>query len=169
DTAVLGTHEDFAVYLEQDGKLLAIRDRTAILRKAPFTLVLVFPSPADILVNCADTPGVFNAAAGSAPYPTGEPVAEAVGNPQHQIVLTEQAYHRWFVTPGTSHTFESITLKDGIYHCRRTIEAFVRPGSPRRGIEGLEGNALYFVFVSRQKLLSMSTVRHRERLKVEFR
>ena len=34
--------------------------------------------------------------------PLGRLIAEAPGNPQHQVVLTDQAYHRWFVEPGTS-------------------------------------------------------------------
>jgi hypothetical protein len=168
DEGVVGTRADFAVYIEQDGKLAAIQDHTASLRKAPFTLVLVFSAPSSVLVNCADSPGLFDSAVRPEPYPTGDVIAEAGGNPQHQVVLTDRAYHRWFVSPGTSHTFESITMKDGTYHCRRTIEAFVRPEAPRRRIESLEGNALYFVFVSRVPELGRSVVRHRERLKVEF-
>ena len=169
DEAVLGTRDDFAVYLEQDGQLMAIRDRTANLRKAPFTLVFVFPSPSVLLVNCSDTPKLFDSRARlEQALPGDRVIAEALGNPQHQIVLTDEAYHRWFVGPGTSHTFESVTMKDGVCHGRRTIEAFVRPGAPRRPIESLEGNALYFVFLSTVPQAPTHVERRRERLKVVF-
>lgn len=168
DTAVLGTR-DFAVYIEQDDKLIAVKDHTAVLRKASFTLVLVFPSPSSVLVNCADTPGAYDAATGPGRSVPREIIAEAVGNPQHQIMLTEQAYHQWYVSPGTAHTFESITLKDGIYHCRRTIDGFVRPGAARRGIESLEGDRLYFAFYSEAQGKGPGPVQRRERLKIEFR
>lgn len=166
--ALLGRRDDFAIYIEQDGKLMAITDRTATLRKAPFTLVVVFPAPSDVLVNCNDSPALFDAprSLGKAPL---DFIAEAPGNPQHQVVLTEGAYHRWFIERGPSHTFESVTMKDAVFHGRRTIEAFLRPGSARRPIESLEGNALYFVFVSTIPHAAKYVERHSERLKILFR
>ncbi|MCY2930704.1 MAG: hypothetical protein NTV86_14635 [Planctomycetota bacterium] len=166
---VIGTRDDFALYIEQDGKLMAIQDRTAALRKAPFTLVVVFASPSNVLVNCSDSPALFDTPKPLKQILSGSPILEAPGNPQHQVVLTNEASHDWFVRDGASHTFESVTMKDGVLHGRRTIEAFTRPGTSRRPIESLEGNALYFVFVSTWPQTGRIIERHTERLKILFR
>jgi len=173
DSAVLrspgGT---FSVYVEQNGRLVAMSDHTVRVKKAPFTLVLVFPALRGVLVNCSDQPGLFDQArtggAVTKMPPLGRQIEEAAGNPHHQVVLTEEAWHHWYIFADSAHKFESVTHKDDKYFCRRTVGTYLRPGAERGGIEQFEGNTLYFVFVKPAWSGSERIEQDREYLKIVF-
>ncbi|HVO10728.1 MAG TPA: hypothetical protein VMX54_08270 [Vicinamibacteria bacterium] len=58
----------FKVEVEQDGKPVPIRDHEALLRRAPFALLLTLPDASDVFVSASFEPATYDVARSGAPF-----------------------------------------------------------------------------------------------------
>lgn len=146
----------FGLYFEQDGKRYDVVNNGLTLKAAPFELVLYFPEPMGVLLNASLEPFTFGPATRKKNTKKKDDLlgfsqtamAEAVFNPDKDIIINDNAPSYWYYDSATSHRFSEVIATDSGYLCKRRIEVLSFVADKKQ--ELIEGNmpALYLVFMS---------------------
>ena len=140
--------------IEQDGRDVPIARHEAHLRKAPFTIVISFPSVGGRAMVNASRKGALaeavmagRSASSVLPIPA-QGLQENLFNPNQRIFVTDTGYNHWYYGSEKLHRFDSVTPSNGRYACRRRIACFSADmSSPSTPVEQFDGGALYLTFV----------------------
>ena len=170
----------FSVSIQQDGKIIPIKDHTVRLKKKPFTILLYFPKIDDIniYVNASRSSESYNAAR------QGKPMEEIPGfhekfgmaeyrfNRERTLMLSKSAPHYWYYSKDDDHRFDEVYPKDGKWLCRRIAANIMNRDTKRdyKNIENFDGNRLYMVFLKGKYTKDYSNIieNQREYLEIDF-
>jgi hypothetical protein len=172
----------FQISIEQDGRLVPIKDNTVRIRRAPFAIVVGMNEPMGILVIPSIDPEFYDLARKGAPW---EKITEKTGmaednfNPGKEIVLFGDVPSYWHYIDDANHRFSTITKEEnGLIVCRRNIENLVvvreNGEETRIAVAKSKQKALFLVFFNIEYIFDDDydfTIKEYQRqvLKVEFR
>jgi len=140
----------FKVELEQDGKPVAIRDHEALLRRAPFALLLTLPDASDVFVSASFEPATYEVARSGAPFGKDDfrsaiSGAEGPANADHDIFVRAPDRPILSVWSCSLGRFDELTAGAPGCRGRRTIEK-VLTGEPVP-LDRLSRKPLHLVFL----------------------
>jgi hypothetical protein len=121
----------FKVELEQDGKPVPIKDHEAVLRRAPFALILTLPDKEDVFVSASFEPGLFETARNGKSFSQadlrgGIAAAEGEANKSKDLFIrtpSDAIIHAWSCDAGEYRRFDQLTPDAPGCRGRRTIES----------------------------------------------
>jgi len=114
------------VAIEQDGQRVMLHDNAARLARKPFTVIVVLPKWAGVMVNASHTDRL------AAPVRAGMPVStvlplprqgmpEEMGNPRKSVFVTNDGYNYWYYFGDASNRFDEVINAPREYVCKRHI------------------------------------------------
>lgn len=123
--------EWFSFAVEQDGSPVKVVDNTAVLKKAPFTLVLILRGPIGVLVNFSESDILYKGFLKNKPlveilkrpdFFMG--IGESDGNPDELMLIDGISPHYLYYADGASHRFSSIERSGEYVIGRREISNY---------------------------------------------
>ena len=148
------TTRDFVVAIEQDGKRVALNDHAARLVRRPFTVILVLPRWAGVMVNASHRSDMAAAVRAGSPVSTVLPLPkrglpEDLANPRQCIFVTEKGFNYWYYLGQTKSSFDEVVQAPREFVCKRVIARFAADNdSPAVPLADLPQRDLYLTFVA---------------------
>lgn len=170
----------FKVAIQQSGKVMPIKDHVVQIKKKPFTLVIVFPSPQGILVNSSFDPESYDAArAGKSfseiPGFLEFGMAEDQFNTNKDLILTKTAPQYLYYESDDDSRFDQVLHKNNAILAGRMVKFLSvsdEEGNLKKTpISKAKSNAIYMVFADTRwnDDYTEQTELHRDFLKIEFK
>jgi len=170
-----GPARSFILGVEQDGRMLPIRDHQVVLKRKPFVIVVVFPVPDAVLVSASLRPDSFEAARRGEPFSAipgfaGTRARQELFNRDKTLVVGDDVHQNWQYSSEKVHNFDSVTTRDRALFCRRTVAKYQLSGRQAEDIATIDSPAVYLVFIARQWSPSPANrpEKQREVLKIAF-
>ncbi len=141
----------FEVAIVQDGNKIPIKDHSVELNKNPFSIILKFFKPDDVLINATFDPTVYDKVSDGDSldeiFSFGGTFAEKLFNEDENIYITEDGNSNcWFYDNDEYHKFSSVTRNDEAIICNKRIKSICLEKAIRVKIEDVKEDALYLVF-----------------------
>lgn len=151
-----GPREHFAVGLQQDGRKIPIRNHVAVLKKAPFSLVLLFPDQPGVLVNTQTSPALLEKARRRRDLTRSAPLTNTMKQWKAPILrASDDSWDYWYHY-GLSRDMtkfddvQRVELRDGgnVMACKKIIQQVqLSPDDQAVPVEELSADRLHLVFV----------------------
>lgn len=126
----------FKIELEQDGKPVPIKDHEAVLRRAPFALILTLPNQEDVFVSASFESGLYETARNGNTFSQadlrgGIAAAEGEANKSKDLFIrtpSDAIIHAWSCDAGNYQRFDQLTPDAPGCRGRRTVESVYLAG-----------------------------------------
>ena len=168
----------FAVYVEQGGETLTIRNNRVGMEKSDFTLVLVMKDKLGVLANFSLEDRLFRGfkRGKSLEDILDEPdlfmgLAEENFNQRQRVFIDEYTPHYLFFDDPDNHRFNEILMSGDYYICKRVISyyAFLNAVESAIPIELLSGDTLFISLLYSDYNENWERVElQKEALKIDF-
>ncbi len=151
-----GPREHFAVGLQQDGKKIPIRNHVAVLRKKPFSLVLLFSDQPGVLVNTQTSPALLEKARRRRDLTRPAPLTSTMKQWKAPILrVSDDSWDYWYHY-GLSRDMtkfddvQRVQLRDGgsVMACKKVLQQVqLSADDEALPVEELSADRLHLVFV----------------------
>lgn len=165
----------FHVLIEQDGKILKIKNGKVKLDKSEFNIVIELHEPMGLLINASFNKKTYKSASKGKPKSellgfqnTG--MAEGILNTNKEIFISNKSPSYWYYSDEKNNRFNSVEVIDGKYKCRRTISNLYNIDDRLNiNIKDVE-KPLYLVFIlyKRGKRITNEIEIKREYIKIKW-
>lgn len=144
---------NFHVRVEQNGKIIKAKNRVITLDKEAFKFVFELSEPMGVLINTSFNETSYQQASKGMEMSelfgfenTG--MAEAIFNPDKEILIANDAPSAWFYESEEMHRFDLVEKKKGQFWCTRIIENFFDVDADYTFPVAEIDKALYLVFIA---------------------
>ena len=170
------TNPHFAISLQQDGRKIPIRNRTAVLRRGPFDILVALPTPGGVFVNADTQPSLHAIASSGGDVAAAAPLRAISENASSVLTLGERTWQYWYyLGPGISKFTDvrevgSRGSTDRTWVCKKALRSLRTPDGQVIPLEGGRGE-LYLVFIKAEWDASHTErlEQSREALRILFR
>ena len=145
--------QTFSVYFEQDGNKIDIINNEVKLKRALFSIILVFPQPMGLLINGSFNDSTYHFALKNLPMDqlpgfreTG--MAEDNFNPKKEILIANNAPSYWYYDSKKENRFDNVTEENSKLICEREIKTLDNVDTKKNSKVSDCKNPLYLVFIS---------------------
>ncbi|HOP63299.1 MAG TPA: hypothetical protein PK358_07805 [Spirochaetota bacterium] len=143
------------IFIEQNGSRIDIKDNTAELRRAPFSVIINFSRPDSIFINASFLSESYNNAS------MGLPLNELLGfknpgideepfNKENTLYISKSSPNLWYYTDDTDHRFDLIKKSERGIICQRSISSVMDIDTEGQAIElpKIKKDTIYLVIMT---------------------
>lgn len=147
-----------AISFEQNGKIIKPVNKTIVLAKAPFTMVVALKKPWHVNLTVSQTDSLVQQVKNKVPYEKltnfgfGHALADSPFNKLNMLTIDHESFNYWFYQDEHAHRFNKASVKDGIVIGYRNIDQFFNTYSDKyEKVEDYAGKELYLVINKSKK------------------